>query len=767
VYNYTIDHETPLQKGQRKSSHVDFEISWETPDKQFNKIRLGAGLKIQTAVEVKLNSASESVRLNYLPKNIHLDLKNNLQKPVYGNLEITGITNIKTDILKVPMEIAQEGFTSFSLPVKFDDESKGFQMKSHVEFRTIQDENSPIFKTEEFSFDIPNQNYQTQYVVSKPRDEQVFIYNGEYRYQLRLKGGSLTILTNFGGMSQSQVLGPPFGFDEFERLMYTWTSEINQNQIIVKLNAKSLERTGLTLIKRMIFTLNNPIVTIEVYIQNESDRSFTLITRTNNRGSNRNPSSYNLIFPFHEEIIRSDGIFSPRTTGDFGEDAHAYHESWISFDSNHQYNQVSGVIWKDGDVNAVRTGGNTRLDFDVSVSPNAKSETAQYFLYCGPGDWRNVRDFWYRNFASHKEQELKLPSVKNIFEFTLNYIRPVDEINTFQIEFVMESKLLLPYEGELIFSSPEGCSIEPAGLPFKCIRGDPQTLVLTLTVQNIDIEIVQLPIEIKIQHGNMFDEIKIPIPQTDVSGTLQITEIDSDNYNGIKIQHPKYTALVYPNYSAGITSLLLNEVELLDSTFPKPGSTLFVPEAIGGFRATYVNEINDFFSGKEIARFKGIHEQNDKRYTVAFLLDDTAELNLKEIQDIIPEFNLEFDTDSTTIVFTLSFENTSETPTSWNGILEMTLNKELDYVAKFVRNGQFVSTLMNSGTFAVPDIGSPIIVQEKNNAWTLKLEYPEKDGLFTLYADLRPGAMHYFSFFPINLQGMEKITFTVKLSITA
>ncbi|MHA2172295.1 MAG: GNAT family N-acetyltransferase, partial [Candidatus Kariarchaeaceae archaeon] len=622
VYHYNIGHETPLQKGQRKSSCVDFEIGWDTPDKQTHKIRLGVGLKIQTAVEVKLNPASEAIRINYSPKNIYLDLKNNLQKPVYGNLEITGTENIKTDILRVPIDIVKEGFTSFSLPVTFTDDAKGFQMQSHVEFRTKSNEDSSIFKTEEFSFDMPNQNYKTQYIVSKPRDERVIIYNGEYRYQLRLKAGALNDLTNYSGMSQSQVLGPPFGFDEFERLTYTWTSEIQGNQIMVTLRAKSLERTGLTLIKRMIFTLNNPIITIEIYIQNESDRSFSLTTRTNNRGSTRNPSSYNLIIPFYGEIIRSNGIFSPRTTGDFGEEAHAHHESWIAFDSNHQHNQVTGVIWKDGEVNAVRIGGNTRLDFDVSVGPNTNSATARYFLYCGPGDWRNVRDFWYRNFASHIEQELKFPHVKNIFEFALNDIKPVDEFNSFQVELVMESKLLLPYEGELIFNSPEGCSLKPAVLPFKCIRGDPQTLVLNLTLQNTDIQTVHIPIELKMQHGNMFDEIEIPVPQIDVSSTLQITKISTDEYNGFQIQHPEYTAIVYPNYSAGITSLKLNEVELLDSTFPKPGTTLFVPKAIGGFRATYVNEINDFFSGKEIARFKGILEQNDKTSTIFFSLDD-------------------------------------------------------------------------------------------------------------------------------------------------
>ncbi|MHA2365892.1 MAG: GNAT family N-acetyltransferase, partial [Candidatus Hodarchaeales archaeon] len=416
------------------------------------KITLGIGLKIKSAIEIKPSHKYEVLRLNYNPKQIEIIIENNLEHNLQGKLQITNENNISFNEREIPINLSNKGNNLVKLEIQKLVNQGMTAFECQVEYNTLG-EHSFSSITELFNFELPILTLDKQYVIENKRKKNLKIYNGDYLYQVDLRGGELKSNAFNGSIFQAQAIdeGKAFGFNEFRRLLYSWESKLEDSYLILTLSVKSEERPGLKLIKTIKFLINNPLIEIKYDIINQAEFDYSLNLRSY-QGSNNNPNRFYHVIPFMNEIIKTDGLYAPRNIFDFGTDLSAYHESWVSLQISE--GPVCGVIWKQNEPYSIRLDM-CNLDFHVDVKSKSKTTFGTVWLYLDwVGDWKVVRKLWLNNFGLDYVPDFINQESRDIFEINLLSSKFNDDKN-YEIKIELKTVLLTDYSGKFKLSSPD------------------------------------------------------------------------------------------------------------------------------------------------------------------------------------------------------------------------------------------------------------------------------------------------------------------------
>ncbi|MHA2251465.1 MAG: hypothetical protein ACXAD7_13970, partial [Candidatus Kariarchaeaceae archaeon] len=756
-----INTKAPLYKSGEKGFEVNYRLSWKK-NNQEEVITLATGLKIDSAIEIKLNEDSETVRLNHQSRSVFLGLSNKLDQQVKGRLILSNTLNFQPSNKSFEVDLLPEGYISIDVSHNEIIETPAIEFSALIEYSL----NGNTYKTENFDFVIPVISYDSQHVVHREREKRLNIYNGDYSHNIDLKGGSVVFrgINRRIGISNSQLLGPPYGFDEFRRLIYGWETRIENNCILLTLSAESEKKIGITLKKHLIFYQNSPIIDIQYELINSSGKSFTTGLRSINSLTN-SPTPHDYVFPYLGEIVRNNGVIAPRSFVDYGTNPKSFNEGWVSFDDYRDSGEIFGVIWNPDELKEIRIGRNTQLDYEVTIHDQESKLIAGLQVYSGPGSWKNVRTFSLNKYGRTKLNPILIVPDKEVFELTSSRIdRLTNSKYTYKVQCELSSKIQLPFEGQIKFKD-KNIEFSTESVSFNCSRENPFIFEVEMSTKDV-IQSENYVIHALLETKNLNFTIPLPIKLPKKSPhDITIDQIESEGMVGFRVTHPVFTTNSYPEFSPGLTNITIGDDQILFSTFPKPKPSMFLPKAIGGLYATFMKEFEDFIVGKIDHIFSG--EEMDNEKGIKYSLKKLGSEKLIELVNVKPEFFLLLDPESDDITYRMSFTNTSSIPVSFTGILEFTPAVDLEYEVIFTKGGSTVSSYSHPHqTFAYCDLNSPLILREVNDKWRVTLTPPKDVQVESLIVDIRPATIHYFGILPISLQGYEHISADFKLHVS-
>ncbi|MHA1169549.1 MAG: GNAT family N-acetyltransferase [Candidatus Hodarchaeales archaeon] len=766
-FNYSILVETsvPLYKQHHKGIIAPFAINWED-----NRITLSLGFKVQSAIEIKVNSMNETFNFNHNPSCINLALKNNLNYSIKGILTVSDVNNFICT--ENEYDISLEKDEEINLPIKIAKIArKGMlSFKSIINYKmTASDDEVKSLRTEEISYEIPVLSLDEQYIVFDSRtEENIRIYNGMSRYDVNLRGGVLTAIpSNFFRQNLTQTLGRPFGFDEFGRLVYDWELIDDEGVRKLKLVAKSLDRPGIILLKEITLYHSN-IIKIDFRLKNESDRNYSNLALRANFSAANNPQNSIMVVPADGQIYKYDKISAPRNEADTGTDPSRFHESWVvSEESDH--NTVAGIFWEQNrslEEIKIRDYSNS-LDFNAEINANEERRIATVWLYSGPGNWRTVRDYWYSLVAKVPQKRYEWIQSKGIFNAEV--INCSFKSNKcYSIEIELKTPLLMPIKGTITINTNSG-QFSPSTIDFCSVKSKPAILTTEFRSENvIPGNEIDFTMNIATNQAAQTLTSSFSIPVESLAKNI-ISKDSIDDQVIYRWDHPSFKGFSAPGFIPGFASLeCQNGSKITRTCYPQAIPNLFLAKDPGGIFFSIAKSFEYVVTGKSLISFTAREITENSWNSWEGLIFTLNNDNLPEfIPDIYTEFTILANPCSNDILFRFRFENRSKTFQKAEAFLGFSPELRNDLKSAFMKGSEKFTThpvKEPRQLVIIPDIGTP--VDFWTNDWKITIIHPEDYVLPDIYANFQPVFVFIGSIIPVELQQGEVIETQITYRIT-
>lgn len=757
-----VDVDAPLHKPDQNEKGLvpRFKVGWEG-----HEVRLAVGLTVGTAVEFTPEDGSEVIFPARQHDSLRLVAKNKLDQPLEGTFHLRqqpGDHRFQTTEYSISLDRNEEDLVELRTDTPLPSEGL-VQVSGYLSYKT----EGFTSRTEDFEFEFPVLTPTSQHVVPERRwNDRLMVYNGFHQARVNLKGGSWVFGDDGNTLanSQSQTLGPPFGFDEFQRLMYHWEVEDGEGVKTIVLTCPSEEREGVTLVKRIKLIPQSPLVETEVILQNDSGHDYPTLELRIANTSNFNPNSASLVVPLNDNLVRLDGVQFPRTNADIGFDPSRLKQQWVASDKTDS-GMVKGIIWRLADEmkSLELTSGSLGLyHYGAGVGPNDKRLVARMWSYVGPGTWQTIQNLWYNLASTAGEPYGGYSSPTPPFHLrTREVVREVD--GRWKITFELTTDLQVPAQGVIDLPSTFG-QVEPQAVPFEVSADTPTTVetIIAPPPTSVTLEgfasltfstgVVKVPTHIVLRHQ--------------MSSEAHLTSKEEGEHQTYLLKHPHFVTQSAPRHSAGITSLSIGEKEFLHSTFPEIKPSFFLPKDPGGIYFTFANQIEHLLQGKAVLPYHATELHQNGTKGLRFELED-GELP-KELPDVTVRFEVLVDVDYPVIRLRMCFTNqTKVTKTFFSGF-NMALQLRSNLRTTFVKDG--VRTLIPPASgqrqaMVLTDVAQPLTFDFRDDSVVWELSPPADRSSFALYVDLQPVYLFYGAFIPVRVfPGEEEaLEFTLQL----
>ncbi len=758
---------TTLFKPQFKGLSPKIRVHWENQD-----ITLNLGLKVESAVVIELYEESSTYNPAHNPKYIEIVLQNKLKKSLNGDLVLKNIQGFTSEITRIQINLQPEEKYLVTIPLKNINSSSNLEFDCKYIFST-EDDDSTV-ETELYSFSIPILEFSRFHTIEKPRKERVTFYNGYSVFELNLQGGIFQTYTTSGfsqfGLFENQAVGPPFGLDEFNRLMYNYSVEENNNNFIIHVWAESEQRPGLVLKKKIYLVANSALVRIQHFLENHTkDRVFDLGYQIS-INFNMGPQPLNYTLPFEDSYVKANQFILSRSTMHFGTDPSRFHESWVALESPEVIAGVFGILWQNKQLQTIRLGGGPQqsilsLAYQNQVQPSETNQIAEYLIYDGPGDWKTIRQYWLQHFLSPTKDLMTIPNRTELLTIGNISTTQNSQDSTYDITLDIFSKSLLKIEGDLTLTSEFG-TFNPSKIDFQCSLDEKSKIKTNFKLRDLSNKLeVMIKGSIHTSDYQVEEDFVLPLHFSS-SQELILTEETLSDIPGYSWSHPLFKAFSAPSYSAGFVDLKIKgENKPLTSPFPEKPPSFFLAKERGGLRFTLGKDFEDVIQGKDDIEYK-VKQLSDNDYQGLEFIPKTLE-SLKELRFISVKFQFLAHPNSSEIKLIFEAFNNGKGPVDFFGILELSPELVEDLILYCIL-GKKTYALLNKPHrhIAFLDMKAPIIFESIKENWKLTLELPKHEIAMTLLGDFRPAKLYLGILIPMLLKPNERRSRTFYLRIS-
>ncbi|MHA2495208.1 MAG: GNAT family N-acetyltransferase [Candidatus Hodarchaeales archaeon] len=760
---FTVALGAPLHKSQFKGLIPKIKLCWGPKQETI----LCLGLKIESAIEIDLSQESRTLNPNHAAKPLELVLTNKLKSEVQGKLIFTRTGGFTPKITELPVSLTSEEAALIAVEMEREESSKMLDFGCKIAFET--NSGHQVTETEEYAFEIPVLAFSRFHVLENSRKETVTVHNGFAKYEFQLRGGAFQTHSDedpsLSKMRQTQSLGPPYGFDEFNRLIYNWDVHNKEQKKIVSLWAESEQRPGLILKKSLFFEPNSQLIQTQAAIENRSsEKSYSMGLRVSHL-SNSNPHSFTYTVPFEGHYIKTDRFNAPRTAQDFGTDPSRFHESWLALESQASKETVIGIFWNPPQITQIRVSGVHlgTLDYAFDIKPGETKDVADLYFYYGPGSWLTIQNLWFQLLADKLPDDSVIPCREDFITVKQVSAERTNDKN-YVVELEVASQLLLPTTGHINLATALG-TFAPSTHDFECSIKQP-TIIRTTFLPTNEFEKPEIPLSLEIQTVNniLTEEILLSLPVPTSQKIIMDSETRGDML-GVVWRHPLFEGFSAPAYSAGFVSLKFRgKKELIQSPFPQTPPSFFLLRERGGLRFTVGKEFNDILLGKDEIEYQAI-EITQNGYKGLKFIPNTLD-KIKGLKDVCAEFAFLAHPEQSDLLLSFKVINGSKAPINLLGALEMAPTLAEDLNISFQSNSR--TCILPSDphqTIGIIDLNSPIIFESSIEDWKMILDPPRTYPTISLFADVRPAKCMIETIIPVYLRPGEAKTIEFKLRI--
>ncbi len=248
------------------------------------ELHLGSGLHYAPAADISLYPSPATVTPG-LPQTVWVQVKNQLERPMQGELQVVTAEGLTTDWQRhsfvadaqgyagVPLQLAsrQEGMTpQLELMATFLD--RGEQIRTAHQPLPLLVRNVGDLAAIAHHPD-PIRGEPVQQPHSKPAKTIIYVENDFFYFSAEEHDGRIWLRNKAGEeyvLSQGETLGPPYEPDEFDGRDYQVSLHQETGRSIVTLTIASNNFPGLKLGREVIIT-TSPIVQVRYWLQNNGE----------------------------------------------------------------------------------------------------------------------------------------------------------------------------------------------------------------------------------------------------------------------------------------------------------------------------------------------------------------------------------------------------------------------------------------------------------------------------------------------------------------
>jgi GNAT superfamily N-acetyltransferase len=545
-------------------------------------VELATGLRYRPAVEIGVEPAIPSL-LPGRQRTICLQLHNRTNRPLRGSVSLTPQVGLATDWMRREFELEPGGRAGLPLKVTCE-RAASTPLWAMATFRNGDHTVSVTPRRIQLLVTPPGG-------VCADRDEienRVVVENDFFQVICRARGGRCDVRSK--ALRQSEVwlgeeVGPPFTPHELGDREYDLALDHGEGWARVSLIAGSGRFAGVRLCREITVTAS-PLITVRYRAVNEGRTAHAVQVRPG-LGISRYEEA-RVALPREERLVAERAVEFPTLDGDVPKKPEGLAEQWIAYDRG---GQTAGVIW-DGDVVEHEAWGSFVMLFfaEWALESQGAAAAGPFYLYVGPGDWRDVRRAWQRAAGVVTQHADVLPEPERPHAFGLSpspLVALGGEVEArLSVDTVRERKLA----GRVVVEPPPGWTVDRAEFPVEGVRDSEsleQTVRLAASGDGVGASEGRLLLETE-----LFDEVRpfALIRLGDESAPVHVEEGEEAGQTVWTISNGCCTWTIAPSYHAGVVAWLEpgEDVNHLLTPFPENGELGVVKPWFGGIWPTVV-----------------------------------------------------------------------------------------------------------------------------------------------------------------------------------
>jgi ribosomal protein S18 acetylase RimI-like enzyme len=519
-------------------------------------IELGSGVRPRPAIEISTEPAYP-VLLPGQPRTVHVQLRNQLERPVDGFISLAPQAGLQTDWenLRQDFNLEAKGFSGLPLTVSYD-RPGAIPLRFSTTFAV--DEEQVRSRPERVPLlSLPPGGVVADVGADAQEGEVIVVENELFRLRCRTEGGRCAVLDKFNDRTVSSIredLGPPFVPSELWFKAYDLALEQEDGQVKAILTARSSNFPGLTFTKEITVS-GSPLMTLQYRVFNEGSNAHTV---------QLNPSFWlgekqraRLTLPRAERLIRERAALFASIHGDVPEKPEGMAERWLAWSVD---GFTIGLIW-DKDVEKHEFGWSS-MDFDrssMTLEPGTVREMRPFYIYAGPGDWPEVQRAWARIIGQPERAQRLPPQPRHKLELEFDPSPVMLAQDRASVTLRADNVRELPLEGRVVVEPPEGWEAEPHEFALEELKQN-QPLVAQLELKASEADIGASTGELRLT-GNRFDLTQpfTLIRLGDEGVPVRVHELAQDDGPRFLIDNGWSRWQIAPNYHSGVISWHLGD----------------------------------------------------------------------------------------------------------------------------------------------------------------------------------------------------------------
>ena len=541
-------------------------------------IELGTGLRYHPAVETGAEPELPSL-LPGQPQTIHLQLRNCVGRAVNGTVTIVPQEGLTTDWLRHEFQIEADGYAGLPLTVACN---RAGATPLLVAATFANDDRQVTTALQR----IPLLVTPLGGVAADLNKDRLVVENDFFQLTCRAKGGSCQIRSKSLQQREARILeevGPPFEpWDLFEK-PYDLALEHGQGWAKATLTARSGHLPGLTLAREITLTAS-PLVQVRYRVVNNGAMAHKFQIKPNLWLSDRDAAT--IALPRQERLVVTHAADFPSAHGDLPKKPEGLAEQWAALSRD---GQVAGAIWSTDVVEHGFGWGRLHLYFaERTLEPQSAADVGPFYLYVGPGNWRDVRRAWQRTAGAAPPRPKALPEPARPHAFGLSPAPLVMLTSQVEARLCANSVRERETQGRLVVEPPPGWTVDRVEFPVEGLAlGKPleETLCLTTTDDRIGAVVGHVRLE-----TTLFDEVRpfTVIRLGDEKASVRVEETQEVGQTVWDIANGRCAWTVAPAFHGGAIAWREagSEINHLMTAFPDDGELGWFKPWFGGIQPT-------------------------------------------------------------------------------------------------------------------------------------------------------------------------------------
>jgi len=539
-------------------------------------LELGTGLRYRPAVEINAEPEFPSL-LPGQSETIHLQLRNRAKRPLSGELTIVPQEDLTTDWLRHEFELEAGGYAGLPLTVTCDQAGATPLLVA----ATFADGDRQVTAAPQR---IPLLVTAPGGVSADRGEDMIVIENDFFQLTCRPTGGLGVARNKARGRRAARILeeaGPPFEPWDLLEKQYDLALEHGRGWARATLTAKSGNFPGLTIAREITVTAS-PLIQVRYRVVNNGAMPHTFQVRPGVRLADIDVS--HVALPRVERLVLERASEFPAVHGDLPQKPDLLAEQWMALTRD---GQVTGVIWNKDVVEHEFWWERLFLSFaGRALEPQSATIVGPFYLYIGPGDWRDVRRVWQRTTGVAPLRPEVLPAADRPHAFGLSPAPLVTLNGQVEATLCADSVRQREMQGRIVVEPPPGWTVGRGELPVEGLtlkRSLEETLHLTATDDRIGAVSGQLCLK-----ADQFDETRpfTIIRLGDEKASVQVEETQEAEQPLWTIANRRCTWTVAPAFHGGVIAWREagSDGNHLMTAFPGDGELGWLKPWFGGVR---------------------------------------------------------------------------------------------------------------------------------------------------------------------------------------